>query len=435
MKQPSLLKNFARYVAPNVLAMVALSGYILADTFFVAQALGALGLAALNFGIAAFSVMQGFGVMLGIGGATRFSIQKSNLNPEGANKTFFTTLCFGGGVAVVFSIVGLFFARPLSALLGADAAALPLTATYLATTLGAAPFFIANNIVLAFVKNDDSPKLAMAATLTSSIANIVLDYVFVFPLQMGMFGAAFATALSPVISLCVLSLHFFKKKNSFVPVRTRIRPAKLFDIAALGSSALIAELASAIALIAFNLVIIRLAGNVGVAAYGIVANIALIAASIFTGVGQGVQPLASRSYGQRDAKALSRLLRYCVITCACLSALVYGIVFVFTQPLVSIFNSEQNLQLAAIAHEGARIYFIGYLFAGFNSVAAAYLSAIARVKSAMAISLLRSCVLLLPALFVLSSLLQMRGVWCSFIVTELCAAIVAIFALSRRKTG
>lgn len=435
MKTPSLKSEFARFVSLNVLAMVALSCYILADTFFVSKALGSLGLASLNFAIAAFSTMQGFGQMAAIGGATRFAIQKNSGNADAANRTFFTTLCLGGVVAAVFLVLGLFFFEPLALLLGADAETLTLTSTYLRATLGFAPLFVANNIMLAFVKNDNNPKLSMMATLASSVSNIVLDYVFMFPLGMGMFGAAFATSLSPLISLCVLSTHFLKKKSTFTPKPVRPTLRKLFDIASLGFSALIGELASAIALISFNLVILGIAGNLGVAAYGIVANVALVAAAFFNGIGQGTQPLASRYYGQKNHEALRQILRYAVTLCLCFSLVLYGVIFVDTDALVGVFNSENNLELAAIAHDGMRIYFIGYLFAGFNAVAAAYLSAISQVKSASVISLLRSCLLLLPALFLLSNLFGMNGVWLSFVATEFCVAIVAAFALKRRKNG
>lgn len=116
---------------------------------------------------------------------------------------------------------------------------------------------------------------------------------------MGIFGAAFATALSPIISLCILSIHFIKKKQSFHIVKAKVIFADIRRIIALGFSSFIGELASAISLITFNLIILKLEGNMGVSAYGIVANVALIAIAIFVGISQGIQPLVSKYYGKK----------------------------------------------------------------------------------------------------------------------------------------
>ena len=111
----------------------------------------------------------------------------------------------------------------------------------------------------------------MIAMLTGSFSNIILDYIFMFPLGMGMFGAAFATSLAPIISICILLSHFIKKKNKFVIIKNKMVWTTIPDIFSLGSSAFIIEISSAIVLITFNLVILGLEGNLGVAAYGIVA--------------------------------------------------------------------------------------------------------------------------------------------------------------------
>ena len=421
----TLKVNFFKYVSLNVLGMMGLSCYILADTFFVAQALGQTGLAALNFAISIFSVMQGVGLMIGIGGATDFSI--SGQKHAGSRTSFVHALILGGAASAVLVAAGQFFTVPLSRILGADAETLPLTSTYLAVVLTFSPAFILNNILLAFVRNDHNPKLSMAAMLVSSLSNIILDYVFMFPMGMGMFGAALATGLSPVISLLVLSLHFVKKRHSFHLGRCALSFAAIRRIAALGFSSFVGELASAISLIVFNLVILRLAGNTGVAAYGVVANIALIATAIFVGIAQGVQPLASKHFGRGDQMQVRALLRYALCAAAALSAILYLCIFLFTQPIVSAFNSETSASLARMAETGMKLYFIGYFFAGLNIVVAAFLSATARAGQAMLLATLRSCILLVPLVLVFGALLGMTGVWLSFVATEgavlLCAAV------------
>ena len=211
--EKTLLRDFSKYVSLNILGMIGVSFYILADTYYIAKALGAIGIAALNFAIPAFSIVHGIGLMIGIGGAARFGILKSQSKEQEAEGVFARALKLGIGIGLLFALIGLFGSKTLSSVLGADAVTLPLTHAYMATILIFAPFFILNNTVLAFVRNDNNPKLAMMAMLGGSVSNVILDYIFLFPFKMGMFGAAFATSLAPIVSLGILSLHFARKES------------------------------------------------------------------------------------------------------------------------------------------------------------------------------------------------------------------------------
>lgn len=429
----NLRNSFFQHVGLNIIGMIGMSAYILADTFFVSSALGSVGLAALNFSIPVFSVLQGLGLMLGIGGATRFSIYHHEGNEKRGSTVFTQTVMMGGGVALVFLVLGLFFAAPLATLLGADELVLPMAKTYLTTVMSFAPAFLLNNILLAFVRNDGNPRLSMIAMVVSSLSNIVLDYVFMFPLSMGMFGAAFATGLSPAISLGILSLHFRRKNQRIHLKKCRLPMKTAFKITSLGMSSFVGELASAVAMITFNLVILRIEGNIGVAAYGIIANIALVATAALTGIAQGLQPLASQCYGTRDHAALSAVARYSLVTAGVLSVLIYGGAFAGCGLIVAIFNSEQNQMLAQIAEGGMKIYFLSYLFAGINLVSAAFLSATSNPRGAMVISLLRSCILLIPATLILSSFFGMTGVWSALVLTEFGTLLVTIYFWRQRR--
>lgn len=427
MANNSVLKQFSRYVSQNVLGMIGFSCYVLADTFFIAQAVGPIGLTALNFSLPIFSVLSGFGLMFGIGGATRYSINKNGEGEEGDNSALFCSIIMGAVVSLVFFVAAAFFVTPLAGALGADAEALPLTTVYMKTFMWFAPLFILNNIVVAFVRNDNDPNLAMAAMLISSFSNILFDYIFVFPLNLGMFGAALATGISPAISLCFLAFHFKKPNNHLRFKAVKIEFAECRQIMFFGFSSFIGELASATTLLIFNLVILRIAGNIGVAAYGIVANTALVATAVFTGMSQGIQPLASEWYGLREWVKIKKLLSVSVVTSVLASVVIYLTLFFTSGIIVSLFNSENNSILTQLAQNGLDIYFLGFFFAGLNIIAAAFLSAIAHPKAAFLISILRSCVVIIPAVFLLSTLFKINGVWLSFVVTEL---IVSVFSLA-----
>lgn len=418
-----IMKEFIRYVSLNVMGMIGLSCYILADTFFVAQAEGASGLAALNYGIPVYSIMYGIGLMLGIGGATRFSISQGKVKreqKEGKREdTSLSHVIFMGlAVSLCIWLVSLSGSGPLAGLLGAEGDTLTLTKTYIATIMWFAPFFILNNILIAFVRNDGNPKLAMIAMLVSSLSNILFDYIFMFPLKMGMFGAALATGSSPLVSILILAKHLRSGKCSFRFRRCRLSVPVMGNILACGFSALIAELASAVALITFNLVIVNLKGDTGVAAYGIVANIALVVTAIFTGVAQGIQPLVSRYYGSGDTEELNRVVMRGILTVLVSSVLIFAVLMVGMRGIIAVFDRDHDPAMREMAEQGMKLYFIGYFFAGTNIMAATVLSAAAKVKAAFVISNLRSWCLFVPAILLMSKLFAMRGVWCSFPVTE-----------------
>lgn len=429
MKDLNIRKAYGKYVSQNVLSMVGFSLYVLGDTYFVAKALGSNGLAALNFSISIYHVLNGFGLMLAIGGGTDYSITKER---EKDYKKSFTHTVFLGLIFSIISVIsGAFFANPITKLLGSSGETYPLTSVYIRTILMFGPFFLFNNIMLAFIRNDGNPSLPMIAMLVSSIANVVLDYVFMFPLGMGMFGAAFATGLSPVIGLAINFTHILRKNNKFKLEKIKIKLIELRKIVAYGFSSFIVEMATSMSLITFNLVILGISGNIGVGAYGVVANVALIATAIFVGIAQGLQPLASRAYGLEENGICNKIFKYTWMTTGFFVMLIYGFVYLQSPNITAFFNSEGNIQLAEIATEGLVLYFIGYFFAGFNIVSIAYLSAIAKAKSAMTLSVLRSVVILVPMVILLSKLLGMRGVWFSYVVTELLVFVLMIYMVKR----
>ena len=427
MKKETVYKDFTKYVSLSVLGVISFSIYILADTFFVARALGPNGLTALNLSIWVFSILQALALMVGIGGATQYTITKSR--GEAANSVFTSSLYSGLFIAVLFIFIGIFLTAPLVEILGADAVIFPLTKVYMQTILYFSPVFIINTVLIAFLRNDNNPKLAMAGMVTGSFSNIILDYIFLFPLSMGMFGAALATGLSLILSTCILLSHFFRTNNHLRLIKCKIRIKEIVNTFLLGSSSMISELSFAISLVTFNLVILRIEGNIGVAAYGVVANISIIAISIFIGVAQGIQPLISRGHGSGNIALIKQPLKYAIILVFLLSLVMYIIAYFCAAGIVSLFNSEANITLAKLATAGIKIYFIGLIFAGINIVTAAFFSAIANARTGLTISLLRGGVLIIPIVIILSTVLGMNGVWLSFVLTEFIVCLLSIVFL------
>ena len=423
---------FLKYVSANVLGMIGYSCYILADTFFIARGIGADALAALNLVLPAYSLMNGTGLMIGMGAASRYTI--SSTKPEGTlHRTIFTqALYLAAFAAVIFSSGGIFLPDRIAAVLGANADTIGYATDYIRILLIFSPLFLGNNLLLSFVRNDGAPRLSMTGMIVGSLTNIVLDYVFIYPLGMGMTGAALATATAPVISMLIMSVHFIKKRNHFRPVLTRLSLVRWGDICTLGVSSLVTELSSGVVIIVFNYLILGLNGNTGVAAYGILANIALVLVSIYTGIGQGVQPIVSRYAGKDGEEQRRSLRRYALITSLSFALLSYLLIAVFAVPLAELFNRKHDPILTDIASNGMRIYFVSLFFSGINIVAAAFLSSADRPKQAFVVSILRGFVLIIPVAWILSVLFGLTGIWMAVPVTEAIVCALALIFLFRK---
>ena len=426
MNVKTLRKEFFQYVILNICGMAGLSCYILADTFFVSNGLGANGLTALNLAIPIYSFIHGIGLMYGMGGATKYAICRGQKEYNNADKSFSDTIYIISVSAVVFMLIGIFFSEKLTIVLGADKDVFHMTKTYLQVILLFSPAFMANDTLICFVRNDGNPKLSMIAMLAGSFSNIILDYIFIFPLNLGILGAVLATGAAPVISLVVLSGHWFAKQNQFHFVRINPSFRLTGTIISLGTPSFITEVSSGIVMIVFNAIILRLQGNIGVAAYGVIANLSLVVISIYTGIAQGTQPIVSRVYGYGDRHSQKQVLKYALNTMLVISCGIYLFFLLSANPIVSVFNSEQNVQLQQVAVSGLKLYFTAIPFAGFNILISAYFTSIEKALPAQIISLSRGFLIIIPMAFFLSFLLKITGVWLSFPISECFVALIGI---------
>lgn len=422
MKNKGYLYEFIKYSSLNALGMIGLSCYILADTYFISKGMGADGLAALNLAIPVYSFMHGCGLMIGMGGATKYSIGKSRNGTDGG--VFSSAAVMAALLAAAFMITGGVFSGKIAAALGAEGSVYEMTEIYLRIILLFAPAFLANDLLICFTRNDGEPRLAMAAMLTGSISNVLLDYIFIFPLDMGITGAVLATGLAPVISIAVLSMHIIRRRNGFGLKKPQNIHRHIFSVLSLGFSSLVTEVSSGIVILIFNVILLGISGNIGVAAYGITANISLVITAVYTGIAQGMQPVVSRAYGASDNKGAALVLHYSFAASFIISVVSYSIIFFFAENIASAFNSDGNEMLQSIAVPGLKIYFTGVLFAGFNIMLSMYFAAVERAVPSQILSLLRGFVLISSAAYILSSLLGITGVWLSFPVAEAVSSII-----------
>lgn len=423
-------KSLYQYIAPNILAMVGMSCYILADTFFIATSQGTNGITALNLALPIYGLIFAIGSMIGTGSAIRYTLAKATGQQE-AKKYFSNALIWDAIVSVIFIAAGLFFPGQVMRVMGADAVIETIGVPYIRIVLCFTPFFMMNYAFTAFVRNDNAPHIAMAATLLSSLFNIVFDYVFMFPLGMGMTGAALATAVSPIVSILICMVHYLSPKSS-VSFHFMVPSVKmLISSCSLGVVAFVGEIASAVTTMVFNFVLLGLDGNTAVAAYGVIANTALVGTAIFNGVSQGLQPLASEAHARGEEHEKHQILAKSIVTGIVLSIVLIGGVWFFASDITSAFNSEQSAQLAAYAIPGIRIYFIGFFAAGINIICAGFLSATDHAKESSIVAISRGIIAIIIFALVLPTFLGITGVWLAFPAAEAVTLLLAIFMTKR----
>ena len=427
------LQEFGKYVSQSVLSQLGVSCYILADTYFISKGVGADGLTALNLAIPVFSVMNGCGFMLGIGSGTKYGIMKGTGNEKRGDVLFTSSLCVVTVLAVIFMLIGLLAADPITVLVGANAEVYDMTRTYLQVILLFSPMFMINNLLGAMIRNDGNTSLAMTAMLSGCLFNIVFDYIFVFPMGLGLFGAVLATAVAPIISILILLQHFMNKKNQFRLIRVRPDVRLVASAAVLGVPSLVTEVSSGLVIAVFNLLILGLAGNVGVAAYGVVANISIVVIAIYNGIAQGVQPLLSREYGRSQEKNVHRFLSWAMMLTVILAMVIYVGIYWNADVIAMIFNSGRDMDLQRIAVEGLKIYFTACPFVGANILLAIYFAATDQAAPAQMISLLRGLIVIIPLAFIMANVAGLTGVWMTFPLTELVVCVVAYGLYKKMK--
>lgn len=424
-------KKLRGYILPNILATTGTSCYVLADTLFISLAEGANGITGLNLVLPIFAITYSIGAMIGIGSATKYALLKALGEKEEADKYFSNSFIFTLLFSLFFLMLGIFVPDVVLRLMGADDVIEAVTHSYMRVILCFSPFFMLNFTFTAFVRNDNAPKTAMAATLLSGVFNIIFDYILMFPLGLGMLGAALATGFSPVVSMSICMTHYLSKKNSirFELVLPSIK--RFISACSLGVVAFVGEISNGIITIVFNFILLNLVGNIAVAAYGVIANTALVGVAMLNGVSQGLQPVASETYGKAEKKDLHKVHIYSLIAAMIIALTLVVSVLIFAPFIIDAFNSEKSDILANYAIPGIRIYFIGFIPAAFNIITAGFYSATGRGKESSLIAISRGIVAIIVFALILPGIFGITGVWSSFFAAEMFTAILCLILMRK----
>ncbi|HJE27279.1 MULTISPECIES: MATE family efflux transporter [Limosilactobacillus] len=419
------------YVVRNVVATLGMSLYVLIDTLFISIAAGALGLTTLNLVLPLFNVFNGVGLLLGVGGATIFSLNKV-LHPERIRDLYSQLIIFAATLGIVLAVLLNVFATPVVNFLGANDQTRRMAIIYLRICAWSGPLYMCNYISINFIRNDGNPTLTMKATLTETLSVIVIDWFFIFGCGLKMEGAALAVLFSPLISLIVLSRHRHFAGRQLQLHWARPQLANLGRSAKLGVAAALNELSTGVSIYFFNHVLLQLADNYAVAAYGVISNIAIVVLAIANGVALGVQPIASREYGQHHFTNVTTALKMGTLITLLLATISFVILVTFKLPIIEAFNTAHSAQLVSYARVGLPIYFTSTFFSALNLLFILFLTAINAARASFTLSILRGYVILLPAILILAALVGINGVWSAVPVTEFLVCIIASLLVRQR---
>lgn len=428
LTQGSVSKLFIKYLIPSISSMVGLSLYILFDTIFIGQGVGVDGLTALNITLPIFSMFICLGVLLGMGGATAYSVTKGRQDHKEAREIFTVTLVLGAGAGLLFTLFNLIFIDELCRFLGASERIFPLAKEYSVILIWFSSAFIFSSILSNFVRNDHSPKIAMIAGLTGNFVNIILDAIFIFIFHWGMTGAVLATVISPLISVSILLYHFKTSHNTLrlcIPTQFIVKVKRILSN---GFASFLDSMAPGIVIFAFNQVILRISGDLGVAAYSVIANVAFVGNVLYIGTAQAMQPISGQNFGAGNHDRVAKVFKLAIKTGVGLGILKMLAIWAFPMQIIRLFNGD-NPALVDIAKQGLKIYFIAMPFMALNMIMVSFLQSIERSKIASIITIIRTIGLVLIGLFVLPSLWGLMGVWLIIPFAEFLTFLMIVFVL------
>lgn len=421
----SVNKVYLKYLIPTLLGMLSNSVYCIVDIYFVSAGSGSQGLAAMNICMPVFTILSCVGLLFGVGGATIMSISQGSGDLKTRDKAFSLSVMMMLAAGVLFSTFGLLFRKEFAYLLGSDDLLLPLVLEYLTPVISSALPFVLMYSLSVLLRADNNPKLAMTALMVGNISNIILDYVFVSVFHMGIFGASVATSIAPVLSLIVASFHFIMKKNT---VHFKL---KSFDIKVIGRifsvglGSGIMELSAGAIIFMFNSAILRLGGDIYLAAYAVITNIAYVFKGLLNGFAQAVQPLISTNFGSGIIKRCTRSLRVCIIYSSIFCLICYGVITIFPGFIVSFF-SNGDTSMEAIASKGMIMYFSSLLFTGINTMLMYFFQSIEQGRKSLLLAICKGFLFVTLGLWILTTVMGVEGVWYAVLFGEVLTLLLAL---------
>lgn len=422
-----------RFTLPSIVMMVFTSIYGVVDGLFVSNFVGKTAFASVNLVMPFVMILGGMGFMIGTGGTALVSKILGEGDPDTANRTFSMMVLFTLALGIVLSAAGIVFMRPVSRFLGATDAMMDDCVLYGRIVTGFTFAFMLQNVFQSFFIAAEKPKLGLKVTVAAGLANMVLDALFIAVFNWGVAGAAIATGLSQCVG-GVLPLVYFLRPNSSLlrlsPTRLRLRP--ILAACGNGSSELMSNISSSVVSMLYNFQLMRLAGEDGVSAYGVLMYVQFIFISIYIGYSIGCAPVVSYHFGAQNHGELKNLLGKSVLLMGCTGVALTALAMALADPLSRLFVGY-DAGLFALTSHAFRLFAWSFLLAGFNIYASGFFTALNNGGISAAISFLRTLVFQSASVLILPIFLDVDGIWWAITVSEVFAFLISVtFLLAKR---
>ena len=403
--------------------------YGMVDMAMVGQYQGPDGTAALAVVAPVWNVIYSLGLLTGIGGSVIFSAKRGG-SGNGDENQYFTAAVIGSAILALIAWVGiLLFEHPILIFFGADEKLLSLAMEYMRPVRVAVPLFLLNQMLAAFLRNDGNPGLATLGVLAGGIFNIFGDYFFVFPCDLGAYGAGLATAIGSAVSFVVMLTHFRSKRNTLRLVRPVRIGKKLREISVAGFSSFFIDVAMGILTVLFNRQIMKYLGANALAVYGPIINVSTFVQCCAYSVGQAAQPLISTNYGAGNGNRIRETLRLSIRTTAFFGIVWTAISLACPNLYIRIFMSPTP-EILEIAPAIIRAYALSFLLLPFNIFSTYYFQAIMNPRAAFIVSVARGLIVSGALILILPLILNPSAIWFAMPITE---AITLAYAATAMK--
>ncbi|PWL70632.1 MAG: MATE family efflux transporter [Clostridiales bacterium] len=428
-------KKLLRFVFPTVIMMIVSSVYSIVDGFFVSNFVGKNAFAAVNLIMPVLMALGALGFMIGTGGSALVAKTLGEGNRQKANQ-YFTMLIYVLVIAgVVLSVIGFILMRPLAVLLGASEAILEDCVLYGRVLIVSNTFFMLQNSFQSFLVTAEKPLAGLLISVLAGVSNIIFDFLLVYVVPMGVFGAALATAISQVVGGLVPVIYFLRRNNSLLQfVKAPVNFKALWRACANGSSEMLTNLSTSFVGMLYNFQLIRIAAENGVAAYGVIMYVNFIFMGFFFGYTIGCGPIVGYHYGAANTRELKNLFRKSLVITAAASVLMTVLGVALAEPLAKLFVSYDT-ELLEMTANGMRLYALSFLLCGFNIFGSAFFTALGNGALSALISFLRTLVIQIAAILILPAVWGINGVWLAIVAAEGLTLILtaALFILYRKR--
>ncbi len=412
-----------KFAAPSIVMMVFMSLYTIVDGIFVSRFLGSNALSSLNIVYPVINVAIALSTMIGTGGSAIISKYLGEGKKERAREALTQFVVLAVVLSVVLLVFSEMFLTPVSRFLGASDVLLADCRVYLGASMLFAPACMLQAVFQSFMVTAGRPGLGLLLMTGAGISNMILDYVLIVPCQMGIAGAALATGIGQCIPAVVGLCFFLFSKQDLHFCRFKISGKEILNACYNGSSEMISQLSNAVITFLFNIVMMSLAGEHGVAAITILLYGQFLFNAAYMGFSIGISPIVGFQYGAGNRTKLRKIYRVSFVFVA-ISSIVVTVAAVFFSPaIVSVFTKEpRTWELASV---GFRMFAVNFLFSGINIASSGFFTALSNGKVSALISFSRTLVFIVISLLILPRIFGIVGAWIAVPVAEFLTLMIS----------